>query len=66
MTKRVHVIKRDSGWAVKKQGAERASKIYGTKEAAVKGTEKLKQAGHDIVVHKKDGSIAEWHKSPKK
>lgn len=66
MAKRAHVIKRESGWAVKKQGAERASKVYGTKEGAVKGSEKLRKEGHDVVVHRKDGSIENWLKSSKK
>jgi hypothetical protein len=63
MTKRAHIIKRDSGWALKKQGAERASKIYSTKEKAVKSAEKLKRAGHDIIIHKRNGSIEKWNKS---
>ncbi len=60
---RVHVIKRGDGWAVKKQGAERATRVYGTKEEAVKGTEKYRSSGHDVIVHKGDGSIEEWKKS---
>lgn len=60
---RVHVIKRGDGWAVKKQGAERATRVYGTKEEAVKGTEKYRSSGHDVIVHKRDGSIEEWEKS---
>jgi hypothetical protein len=34
---RIHVISRNGGWAVKKEGSSRASKIYSTKDAAVKG-----------------------------
>ena len=64
-SKRAHVIKRESGWAVKKQGAQKASKVYTTKEAAVKGAQKLKKEGHDVVIHKKDGSIEKWQKSKK-
>lgn len=61
--KRAHILKRESGWAVKKQGAKRATKIYKTKKSAEKGAQKLKKSGHDIVVHKKDGSIEKWQKS---
>jgi hypothetical protein len=61
--KRAHVIKRESGWAVKKQGAERAIKIYSTKAEAVKGAEKLKITGHDIIVHRQDGSIEKWNRT---
>lgn len=61
--KRTHVVKRDSGWAVKKEGSQRATKVYKTKEQAVKGAEKTRKSGNDVVVHKKDGSIQKWKKS---
>jgi len=60
--KRVHIIKREEGWAVKKQGAQRASKIYPTKEDAKTGTRELQREGNDIIIHKSDGSIEEWRK----
>lgn len=61
-SKRIHIIKREDGWAVKKQGAQRASKIYPTKEDAKSGTKDLQRKGHDIIIHKRDGSIEEWKK----
>jgi hypothetical protein len=61
--KRVHIISRDKGWAIKKEGLSRASQIRGNKEAAIKGAKKLKRRGFDIVVHRKDGSIERWEKS---
>jgi hypothetical protein len=60
---RVHVIKRESEWAVKKEGAQKASKIYATKAEAVKNAQKLKRKGHDIVIHRPDGSIERWQES---
>lgn len=60
--RKIHVISRNGGWAVKSEGAARASKIYKTKDAAVSGA-KRSSKGRDVVVHKKDGSIAKWHKS---
>lgn len=63
--KRVHIISRKDGWAVKKEGTKRASKIYKKKDSAVKGAEKLKKSGHDVVVHKKDGTIQKWEKAKK-
>ena len=63
---RAHVVKRESGWAVKKEGAKRANRIYSTKEEAVRGAQKLKEKGSDIVIHKRDGSIEKWQKSKKK
>jgi hypothetical protein len=58
---RIHVISRSGGWAVKKEGNTKASKIYSTKDAAVKGASKSSK-GRDIIVHKKDGSIEKWQK----
>ena len=61
-SQRIHIIKREDGWAVKKQGSQRASKIYPTKEGAKSGTKELQRKGHDIIIHKRDGSIEEWRK----
>ncbi len=61
--KRVHVIKRTDGWVVKKEGAERASRKFDTKEEAVDSAKNYRQKGHDVVVHKKDGTIERWSKS---
>lgn len=62
---RAHIVKRETGWAVKKEGASRAVKLYSTKDEAVKGAQKLKKSGSDLVIHKKDGSIEKWEKSKK-
>ncbi len=59
---RVHIISRSSGWAVKKEGASRAGKVYGSKSAAVNGAKSATTKGHDIIVHKRDGSIQKWEK----
>lgn len=61
--KRVHIIKREDGWAVKKQGSRRASKVYRSKEAAKQGADPLRRKGHDVIIHKGDGSIEEWKKA---
>lgn len=60
--KRVHVIKRTDGWVVKKEGAERASRKYDTKQEAVESAKIYYQRGHDIVIHKNDGTIEKWTK----
>lgn len=59
-SKRVHVISRRSGWAVKKEGTFRATKVYLRKDSAVKGAKRAALKGSDIVVHKRDGSIQKW------
>lgn len=64
-SKRVHIISRKAGWAIKKEGKTRASKIYNNKNSAVLSARKLKEKGHDVIVHKKDGSIQKWEKSKK-
>ncbi len=58
---KVHVISRQTGWAVKREGATRASKIYKTKGEAVKDARNSSK-GRDVVVHKKDGSIEKWYR----
>jgi hypothetical protein len=63
--KRAHIISRKDGWAIKKEDASRASKIYKRKDTAVKDSEKLRKQGHDVIVHKKDGTIQDWKKSKK-
>lgn len=62
---RTHIVKRGSGWAVKKEGAQRAIKIYDTKDKAIDGAQKEKKSGSDLIIHKKDGSIEKWQKAKK-
>jgi len=64
-SKRVHIISRKDGWAIKKEGKTRASKIYDNKNSAVSSARRLREKGHDVIVHKKDGSIQMWEKSEK-
>ena len=65
MNKRTHIIKRGTGWAVKTEGNSRATKVYQSKEAALSGAQPFRKSGHDVVVHKADGSIQKWQKSTK-
>ncbi|MCK4763487.1 MAG: DUF2188 domain-containing protein [Candidatus Aminicenantes bacterium] len=55
-----HVIKRGKRWAIVKHNAGRASKIYELKEEAIKNARKLKKTGHDVVIHKWDGTVEKW------
>ncbi|GEM_PF-1517197 len=62
--KRVHIISRlNGGWAVLKQGASRALKVYPTKEDAVLGSYPFLQLGFDLVIHRKDGSVEQFKKA---
>jgi hypothetical protein len=64
-SKRAHIISRDDGWAIKLEGNLKATKIYQNKDSAIKGAKKLVEKGHDVIVHKKDGSIQNWEKGKK-
>lgn len=58
---RTHIIKRENGWAVKKQGTSKASKVYQTQDEAIRSAKKMKSSS-EIVVHRRDGSIRNWIK----
>lgn len=58
--KRMHVIKRKSNWAIKNEGAKRATKLYKSKVEAIKAAKELRKKGVILVVHEADGSIQEW------
>jgi uncharacterized protein YdaT len=56
--KNVHVVPRDGGWAVQKEGNQRASKVTTTqKEAIGVGREMAKNERSELVVHGQDGRI---------
>ena len=61
MTKNgTHVVPRDDGWAVRKEGASRASKIFTTQADAVKYARELAQKEKaELYVHRRDGTIRE-------
>ena len=53
-----HVVPSSSGWAVKKSGAERASKTFDTKEKAVAyGRDISKNERTELYIHKSNGMI---------
>ncbi len=53
-----HVVPHPDGWAVKKEGAERATKVTKTqKEAIDKGRDIAKNQGTELNIHGKDGQI---------
>lgn len=62
-TSRTHIIKRENGWAVKKEGASKASRVFDTKELALKSVKNSTYAGTDIVIHRSDGSVEKWQKA---
>ena len=55
-----HVVARDDGWAVVKEGASRASSIHDRKADAVKSArQSARKEGVELVVHNKDGKIGQ-------
>lgn len=62
-TRPVHVVPRADGpkhWAVKREGAKRASSLHATKEEAVRAaTITAKRERTELEVHTQDGRIAE-------
>lgn len=63
MTKKApsqHVVKSSDGWAVKKGGSTRATKVFSTqKEAVVHGRNIAKNQKAEFYVHGRDGKIRE-------
>lgn len=59
---RVHVLTNKNGWAIKREGATKAYKVFDTKEAAVNSAVRNKSA-RNVIVHNRDGAIASWRKA---
>jgi len=56
--KNAHVVPREDGWAVKREGASRASKTFSTQADAIKyGREQAKSSKGELFIHKRDGTI---------
>jgi hypothetical protein len=46
------------GWAVKKGGSQRASKVFDNKDAATSyAREQSRGRGSELIIHRKDGTI---------
>ncbi len=56
-----HVVPSTSGgWAVRKTGSERASKVFSTQQEAITHARQIaKKEKSELYVHKKDGTIRE-------
>lgn len=61
MTKKnVHVVKHPEGWAAKREGADRASKVAQTQQEAIDAARRITQREHgELVIHGRDGKIRE-------
>ncbi len=53
-----HVVPNGNGWAVKREGAERASSLHSTQRDAIDAGKRLAQARQtELVVHRPNGQI---------
>lgn len=58
MGKNIHVTPRDGDWAVKREGADRASSIHPTQGDAIDaGRELAINNRSELVIHGRDGKI---------
>ena len=58
-----HVVPNpNGGWSVRKYGAERATRVFPSQEAAVAAARLLAQAENtDLYIHARDGSVRQKH-----
>ena len=63
--KRIHVIPRRKEWVVKKQGSEKALRVLPAKKEAITLSEKYRNEGFDVIIHKKNGTVKEWKNARK-
>lgn len=53
-----HVVPKDGGWAVRKQGASRATKVFNTQTEAVQFARNVaKKNSGELYIHRADGTI---------
>jgi len=52
-----HVVPHDDGWAVKREGVDRASSTHDTQKSAIEAARETAKEGDDVVIHRTDGSI---------
>ena len=56
--KDIHVVPHPDGWAVKKEGNERASSVHETQTAALEQARKQGRRDHvEVVTHRPNGQI---------
>lgn len=60
MPKNQHIVPHDNGWAVKGEGADRASSVHQTqREAIERGREIAQNQGSELFIHGRGGRIRE-------
>jgi uncharacterized protein YdaT len=57
---RHHVVPHENGWAVRREGAERASTVTRTKEQAIDHARDIAQRERgEVIIHRENGTIQE-------
>lgn len=62
---RYHVIRRENGWVIKREGSSKAANVFSTKLEATNASDKYQKKNHDVIIHKTDGTISEWLRGQK-
>lgn len=59
----IHVMHSDAGWAVKREGASRAARVFKTKKEALEAAHKWVQDSlpGELIVHHPDGTVESRH-----
>lgn len=58
MAKPVHVVPHEDGWAVRREGSDRASSVHATKDEALEqGRDTARRENTELVIHGRDGRI---------
>ena len=57
---RHHIVPHENGWAVRREGAERASTVTRTKEQAFEQARDIGQRERgEVIIHRENGTIQE-------
>lgn len=57
---RIHVVPKDSGWQIKREGSGRASGVYSTEAEATEAAKwTLRRSGGELSVQGRDGRVRE-------
>jgi len=54
---RYHIVKNSDGWAVRREGAKRISKVFRTKANAIRGAKTYRSYKGILIVHETGGSF---------
>lgn len=62
MARNIHVIPSSGKWSVRKEGEERASRVFGSRSDAISfAKERAKDVSGEIIIHGRDGRIRDRH-----